>query len=460
LRFSGNTLYYLKGLLEGDGQGTIIQSGAGTLQIVDPIEKMKALTIEQGAVTLMANEQYVPSTEITVNANATLTLSGTYSGAETIKMKVNAGKEAQGLLIWSATTATSSDKAPRLGGVDGVTGAAIAVDTFRYQPTKGHLVIDPNDEALKPGFNLVMAAPNEVSTAALWLGAQAEPGATLRVVTLSGSGIIGVEPTIDLLSDMKWGNLRVLTVAATETDIAKVSPYTGSFMGANTPASGDIRIGLTVENGRTDTARTYFRYGGTATDTLLGTLTIGENAAAEIAGTWAGDVDVAKDGLLMGNGIVGASKRMVLVPNGAAIAATTYGKRVKEDNTFTTELVPDELTVKGTLALETGSIVNVQIYKNQYGDTWSSLITTETLELPAVLEDGEEEVKIVVNVDLEAGVVASGVKILGWDNLNGGQRINGDVYINGELAEDYQLRKKADGLYLYRKSARFLLILQ
>jgi hypothetical protein len=460
LRLAGNVTRSLKGLIEGDGTGTIVQEGSGLLRISNSIEKLGALAINQGAVELLANEQYVVSPVVTMADGATLTLGGIYTGAGTIKMQVNANAEdAQGLLVWNATTATSSDRAPRFGCVDDDdVETSISVETFRYQPKDGHLIIDPNTKALKPGFNLEMNAQNDKATSALWLGAQAEPDATLRVTTLSGAGVIGVEPTIDLLSDAAWGKMRLLTVESTEVDIANVKSFAGAFMGASTPASGDIRIGMTVKNGREDGQRTYFRYSGLSTNDLLGVFSIEDGAAAEITGTWAGDVTVANGGLLMGCGTVGAATRTVSIPEGATISATTYGKRVQENNTFTTEVVPTELTIKGKLALEAGSVLDAMIYKNENGDTWASLIKTETLNLPATADD--EEVKVVVNVTLEPGVVASGVKLLGWDTLEGGLRISGTVKINGVESDDYQLLKKENGLYLYRKSARFLLILQ
>lgn len=461
LRFSGTTTRALKGLLEGDGKGEIVQAGTGVLSISDPVNKLKALTVEQGALNLLADEQYALTPAMTVADGATLTLGGTYSTAGTVAMNVNAGAAtAQGLLIWGATAPSASDRAPRLGASAGMLTPAIAVDTLRYQPKNGHMIIDPNADILKPGFKLEMASANDRAATALWLGAQAQANAQLVVSELSGTGVIGVEPVIDLLADVDWSKERILTVASNKTAIDQVKTFNGNFMGATTPTSGDIRIGLDIVNAG-QAERTYFRYAGVSTNTALGTLAIGDKAAAEITGTWAGDVSVKAGGLLMGNGTLGTPGRTISVPAGAAISASYYGQRVMEGNLFSNEVIPAELKIQGTLALQPGAELNVMVRKDAQGKTWSSLVSAEKLELPAVL-DGAEEVMITVNVDLEAGAVASGIKVLGWSNLSGGQKINGtaNVTVNGVPQEGYSLRKKADGLYLYRKSARFILIVQ
>lgn len=459
LRFSGTSSRVLMGLLEGDEQATLIHSGTGTLTIGDSVDKLKALAVEAGHVRLIADGQYVVAPAVTVAAGGTLTYGGTLSGAGTVQMSMNAATAPAGTLVWSATTPSASDKAPRLGVPAGLTDAAIKVDTFRYQPDGGHLILDPNAAVLAPGFKLEMMASDEV-TSALWLGAQASAGDALTVSKLSGTGIIGVEPVVELLSDATWSTHRTLTVAPTATDLAAVEAFEGSLMGATTPDGTDIHVGLTVQNPQGG-ARTYFRYMGTSTDLLLGTLAIGADAGAEVTGTWAGDVAVANGGLLMGNGTVGATGRTVSVPKGAILSGTTYGRRIQPNNTYTSEVIPAELTVKGTLSLETGSVLNTMIRKDASGNTWVSTVTADNLQLPTVLEDGAEEVMLTVNVDMEAGVVASGVKILGWTSLNGGQKINGTVTVtvNGEVVPGYSLRKKSDGLYLYRENARFWMIL-
>jgi hypothetical protein len=322
------------------------------------------------------------------------------------------------------------------------------------------MIIDPNADVLKPGFKLEMSSENDLAATALWLGAQAQADDQLVVSELSGTGVIGVEPVIDLLADLNWSKERILTVASNQTALGQVKPFGGNFMGATTPTAGDIRIGLDVVNaGQAD--RTYFRYAGISTNAALGTIAIGDKAAAEITGTWTGDISVKAGGLLMGNGTLGSLGRTISVPAGAALSATYYGQRVLEGNRLSNEVIPGEMKIQGTLALQPGAELNVMVRKDAQGKTWSSLVSTEKLELPAVVE-GADEVMITVNVDLEEGAIASGIKVLGWSNLSGGQKINGtaNVTINGEPQEGYSLRKKADGLYLYRKSARFILIVQ
>ncbi len=461
LRFKSSSNYYLGGLLEGNGTGTITQAGTGNVTIADTVNQIKALSVEAGNLNLTADDQYEIKPEITVAEKASLTIGGVRTGAGEVKMQVNAGAtDAAGVLVWNAQAASSSDLAPRLAAIDGVNQPAIVVDTFRYQPQGGHLVIDPNANILKPGFKLEMMSSNNDPTAALWLGKTLEDG-RIEVSALTGEGVIGVEPIIIPSTD-KWASNRTITVAARGTKIAEVEAFNGNFMGAKTPTMGEIRIGVTIEDGAQSVeGPAYFRYAGESTHETLGTFTISENAVAEITGTWTGDVDVLEKGLLMGNGTIGAMGRTTRVPKGAAIAATAYGQRITDNNIVKNEVIPTTLKIDGTLALEAGSILNTMIRKDQYGDTVASLVSTSTLELPAVLEDNAKDVMLTVNLDIEEGATLSGgVKILGWTNLNGGQKINGTVMVNGEESAEYELRKQADGLYLYRKSARFLLILQ
>ena len=459
LRFSGAVSRDLAGRLDGDGQGTIAQAGEGYLTIRDSVNSLKALAVEKGSVTLSADDQYVLEPETTVNTGAHLTLAGKLAGAGTVQLNIQPGAEGKGTLSWKKTTVASSDTAPRLGLAEDA--EVVDVATFVYEPMKGHLVLDPG--VLASGFRLEMAAPEEDVTSALWIGAQAQAGANLTISALTGHGVIGVEPMMDFASDEAWRLKRVLTLAPTITTLAEAARegnrFEGSFMGAMTPSGEEIRIGLTVKNEGTE--KTYFRYAGRSTNEELDTLTIGANTAVEVTGTWGSDVAVEAAGELMGSGTVGTARATVSVPAGAAISAITQGNRVKEDNSISFEEIPAELKVKGTLALETGSVLNVKICKNQGKDA-ISLISTETLQLPEVLEGGAERVEITVNVDLEEGLVPNGVKILGWNGISGSQKINGKLVINGEeqTADGYMLSQEEDGLYIFRKKARFLLILQ
>ena len=460
LHFSGAPSRVLKGLLEGDGKGTIRQSGSGTLTIADKVDKLKQLEIlERGRINLTAADQYAVQPSITLGHEATLGYAATLSGAEAVSLQVNAGAAPAGLLHWNASAPSASDKAPRLVSAVGAAAPAISVETLRYEPVMGHLILDPKAEILVPGFRLLMMASQEESTA-LWMGARADDDDELVVSALSGTGIIGVEPVIDLQSAPAWSTGRVLTVAATDTEIAAVEPFEGAFMGANTPEGTEILAGLAVEN-RTGANRTFFRYSGSSTDALLGTLSVGADAVAEVSGVWAGDVAIAAKGELMGSGTVGERYRTVSVPEDAAISGAAYGRRVLPNGTFVSEIIPATLTVKGTLALAEGAVLNTLVRKDQNGNAVASLVQTETLKLPTVLQEGAEEVMIHVNVDVEEGSVFSNVKLIGWTALDGGQKINGTVTvtINGQPQEGYLLKKKADGLYLQRRAARFWMIL-
>lgn len=460
LHFSGAPSRVLKGLLEGDGKGTIRQSGSGTLTIADKVDKLKQLEIlERGRINLTAADQYAVQPSITLGHEATLGYAATLSGAEAVSLQVNAGAAPAGLLHWNASAPSVLDKAPRLMSAVGAAAPAISVETLRYEPVMGHLILDPKAEILVPGFRLLMMASQEESTA-LWMGARADDDDELVVSALSGTGIIGVEPVIDLQSAPAWSTGRVLTVAATGTEIAAVEPFEGAFMGANTPEGTEILAGLSVEN-RTGANRTFFRYSGSSTDALLGTLSVGADAVAEVSGVWAGDVAIAAKGELMGSGTVGERYRTVSVPEDAAISGAAYGRRVLPNGTFVSEIIPATLTVKGTLALAEGAVLNTLVRKDQNGNAVASLVQTETLKLPTVLQEGAEEVMIHVNVDVEEGTVFSNVKLIGWTALDGGQKINGTVTvtINGQPQEGYLLKKKADGLYLQRRAARFWMIL-
>lgn len=460
LHFSGAPSRVLKGLLEGDGKGTIRQSGSGTLTIADKVDKLKQLEIlERGRINLTAADQYAVQPSITLGHEATLGYAATLSGAEAVSLQVNAGAAPAGLLHWNASVPSVLDKAPRLMSAVGAAAPAISVETLRYEPVMGHLILDPKAEILVPGFRLLMMASQEESTA-LWMGARADDDDELVVSALSGTGIIGVEPVIDLQSAPAWSTGRVLTVAATDTEIAAVEPFEGAFMGANTPEGTEILAGLAVEN-RTGANRTFFRYSGSSTDALLGTLSVGADAVAEVSGVWAGDVAIAAKGELMGSGTVGERYRTVSVPEDAAISGAAYGRRVLPNGTFVSEIIPATLTVKGTLALAEGAVLNTLVRKGQNGNAVASLVQTETLKLPTVLQEGAEEVMIHVNVDVEEGTVFSNVKLIGWTALDGGQKINGTVTvtINGQPQEGYLLKKKADGLYLQRRAARFWMIL-
>ena len=460
LHFSGAPSRVLKGLLEGDGKGTIRQSGSGTLTIADKVDKLKQLEIlERGRINLTAADQYAVQPSITLGHEATLGYAATLSGAEAVSLQVNAGAAPAGLLHWNASAPSVLDKAPRLVSAVGAAAPAISVETLRYEPVMGHLILDPKAEILVPGFRLLMMASQEESTA-LWMGARADDDDELVVSALSGTGIIGVEPVIDLQSAPAWSTGRVLTVAATDTEIAAVEPFEGAFMGANTPEGTEILAGLSVEN-RTGANRTFFRYSGSSTDALLGTLSVGADAVAEVSGVWAGDVAIAAKGELMGSGTVGERYRTVSVPEDAAISGAAYGRRVLPNGTFVSEIIPATLTVKGTLALAEGAVLNTLVRKDQNGNAVASLVQTETLKLPTVLQEGAEEVMIHVNVDVEEGTVFSNVKLIGWTALDGGQKINGTVTvtINGQPQEGYLLKKKADGLYLQRRAARFWMIL-
>ena len=65
---------------------------------------------------------------------------------------------------------------------------------------------------------------------------------------------------------------------------------------------------------------------------------------------------------------------------------------------------------------------------------------------------------------VEPGASASNVKILGWQGLAGGGKVNGTVTVvdpQGNPVEgSFTLRQKSDGLYLYRSNSRFWMILR
>ena len=134
------------------------------------------------------------------------------------------------------------------------------------------------------------------------------------------------------------------------------------------------------------------------------------------------------------------------------------------DGTYVEEVIPSTLNVGGTLRVENGTKLRVLVRKTLQGASWVSCVETQMLNLPMVGAADGGETLLDVTVEIEPGASASNVKILGWQGLAGGGKVNGTVTVvdpQGNPVEgSFTLRQKSDGLYLYRSNSRFWMILR
>ncbi len=458
LRFGGAQTRSLLGRIEGDGEGIIAHSGTATLTLGAALDNLAELQVESGAVRLTAQDHTTVKPEITVADNAQLVYAGTFSTLSDIAMRVNAGATPTGTLIWEGTTSVNTTRVPNFVAPAGTTDAALNVATFRYSPQAGHLAINPGTAIFPATTKLELNADPTAESLSLLLGAETTNGTTLTFAGLGGSGgLIGAEPVIDTLANA-WSTRRVLTLR-----LAEDNTFSGAFMGAKIDENVQITTGLTLEKDPAATANPTFTYTGASTNADLGTLTVGNETRAEVTGTWAGDVTVAAGGELTGSGILGETGRTINVPAGAKISASAMGKRLDATGAYTTERIPTDLTVRGTLSLDTQSEMTVLIRKTLENEApWVSCINTETLLLP----DNAGTVMLNVILDREDPTyVVSNIPILTWANRTGALSIDGNVYYkeaDGTLTPttDYYLSQEEGMLKLKRTSARFWMILR
>ncbi len=467
MAFSGTSSYVLKGEFSGDDTGTLRFESTGTLTLGSALDGLSALDIRKGSAILSASSQVEVAPAITLGtATSSLTYRpGTITAGNNVSLRVNATSASakQGIFVWGAGASSETASAPRLLVPDSVPDgvSAINVNEMRYEPTQGHLVLDPGNAVLPESVLLTLSSSSASESTALWLGSRTDAGATFTVGTLSGTaGIVGVEPVIATTGDSAWAKERTLTVALPAGLDLTARTFAGRFMGATTTSGATIRAGLTV--GVADaTVTDPFVLAGSSTDANLGTLTVGDNARVEVTGSWKGDAEVsATGGTLAGSGTVGDEGRTVNVPAGATLSASVWGKRTLSSGSISEETIPTTLQIAGKLTLEPGSQIKVLVRTNAKGGTDISCIEAANVTVPTTVDAENNEVCLDIVVDDESGAIASDKKILGWSELNGSGNVTGRVLnADGTERTDYVIRKKSDGLYLNRSNARFWMIL-
>ena len=464
LRLTGSPNRNFSGRIEGDGTGTIIQAGSGSLTLGSELDSLGALQALSGTVYLAADGQYAVAPAITLAADATLGYTGTLAQAGDVVLDVNPGQTAAGTLLWQAAASAETARAPRLASAD---GAALRVSRLRYDAAQGHLVIDPG---VLPATATLALEQGGSETEALWLGAHTDLANGFALAGLSADaahgGILAAEPVVDPFADPVWSTNRVVTLTLDAAKPEAERTFAGTFMGALTAEGTEVRAGLTLLSATPDAAaKPRLTLSGQSTDAHLGALTVGPQSRAEVTGVWAGPVAVdAQGGELGGSGTVGSATGEVRVPAGATVTASVLGRREQADGTYREEVIPSTLTVGGTLRVENGTKLRVLVRKTLQGASWVSCVETQMLNLPMVGAADGGETLLDVTVEIEPGASASNVKILGWQGLAGGGKVNGTVTVvdpQGNPVEgSFTLRQKSDGLYLYRSNSRFWMILR
>lgn len=467
LAFDGAAERELYGLLNGDGTGTLEHLGNGRLTVKSDLNTLKAVNVQDGSVILTAPEQYAIVPAVTLGTGATLVYepSALAAGGD-VTMAINAAEDAEpaGTLTWRAAAALETLSIPRLAVPAGTPAdvPAVNVSELRYTPTSGQLILDPGHAVLPETARINLACDADETTALL-MGARNDTGAEFAYAALVGTGLVGVEPTVDLYSSDDWANNRTFTLKLTPETSKSNRTFDGRFMG-HSDTFNRITASLKVLNTEPDKETAFMLTNTSVSD--LGTLTVGEGVRMEITGSWHGDVDVLPGAILAGNGTVGDSARVTHLPAGAQISATVDGSRTLEDGSTSFEVVPSTFTVAGTLKVDPGAQLKVLMRKILFGGTGSqiSAVQVGTLQLPAVLEDDAEAVMIDLFLDAEADTYTGPVKLLGWDQISGIGKIGGRVLLRDpetgdyEPTTDYVLKQWGDGLYLHRSTARFWMI--
>ncbi len=453
LVFAGETGSTINGIIEGDGQGTIVQNSTTTLTVGSVTDKLAAFDVQQGTLALAATDQYTIAPTITLADGATLAYQSSLTKGGDVTLKINTTEmdPVAGTLLWTATTPTASNTA-RLVSSTG----ALKIKKLHYAPKKGHLVLNPG--ILSETAELQMVTSLETETDALWIGADATDDATFAVGNLTGSGIIGVEPTTKGSSGT-WATTRAVTLGLTGD-----ATFGGTFMGATlADGTSPITLGLTVNKGADVEGTPRFTYTGTSENPYLGVLTVGANARVDVNGTWAGDVTVAKDGMLGGKGTLGDADATINVPTGATLTASTMGSRQVNATTYETQEMPTTLTIPGALRLEEDSVLHVLGRRDMNDVATVSCVEAEKLILPEASGNDNGEVMLKVVLDVEANRTAiSDMPILRWKTTDGLSNVNAVVVDTEGNELDYYVDQQTDAngsvLMLKRRGARFWMI--
>ena len=442
LAFTGDTGVTISGRLAGDGTGTVLKSGANTLTVRSTIgEAVDRFDIDGGTLRLTADYQADALTPtFDMASGTTLTLGGAVVGGTVIEPTFAEGNTGF-TLRWEGAAGTASAASPVLGKVPAT--------TFDYQPTSGHLILDP--ESLPEGAALILGdAVNE--SRALRLGA-GEGGEAIRLSALTApvGTVIGVEPATDLAAG-DWATERALTLALNTEDLVTVG---ATFMGAVLEDNTTVRAGLTVEKAAGATKDPTLVYIGTSDHNALGTLTAGANARVEVTGLWAGPARATVGGTLAGSGTIGADGTTadnVEVVAGGILSATVT-------SSATGAIEPAELTVQGDLAIQNGAILAVTAAVQGDGTTAVSHVTTDSVNFTG------SRVNIEVRLDAPDEAAVNGKPILTWSSLNGTTEVTAVVKVRNENGDwvdskDYSVMKEGSRLVLRRASGRFWMILR
>ncbi len=418
----------LSGTLLGDAGATLRKSGGAALTLGMATKgQLKALDLQAGVTTLTVADGAAP---VTLGKNATLAFSPAAAldsaTPTTVALDVNVPAEnatatLAGTFSWRARAAVAEGRVPTLGGT-------LNVATFDYAPLSGHLLLPAGNAVLpeRVAWKIGGTSP----TTALWLEGPTVAGA------LTGKGEISVNPVVHA-GDTE--GTRALTLRMTES-----GTFDGFFRGTDT-----ISPSLTLEKADTAAADVTPRLtltGATSAAYLPGTLTVGAGTEAEVNGTWAGNVFVAEDGMLLGRGTVASSGRTVTVAEeGGALCAAAVATYKGPNGDSVTDLRAADLTVAGALRLNSGSVLQVVLQTDWVNNQVPlvSCVTAETLNLPSIDNDGTAEIKLDVVLSREDKFTVSSAPILRWTTLNGALAVNGRVYDTWAKYEKAQALRKA-----------------
>lgn len=418
----------LSGTLLGDAGATLRKSGGAALTLGMATKgQLKALDLRAGVTTLTVADGAAP---VTLGKNATLAFSPAAAldsaTPTTVALDVNVPAEnatatLAGTFSWRARAAVAEGRVPTLGGT-------LNVATFDYAPLSGHLLLPAGNAVLpeRVAWKIGGTSP----TTALWLEGPTVAGA------LTGKGEISVNPVVHA-GDTE--GTRALTLRMTES-----GTFDGFFRGTDT-----ISPSLTLEKADTAAADVTPRLtltGATSAAYLPGTLTVGAGTEAEVNGTWAGNVFVAEDGMLLGRGTVASSGRTVTVAEeGGALCAAAVATYKGPNGDSVTDLRAADLTVAGALRLNSGSVLQVVLQTDWVNNQVPlvSCVTAETLNLPSIDNDGTAEIKLDVVLSREDKFTVSSAPILRWTTLNGALAVNGRVYDTWAKYEEAQALRKA-----------------
>lgn len=401
----------LSGTFMGDGQAVLRKTGANTLSLGLLTEgKLKALDLQAGTTELTSAAATAP---VTLGGKATLAVrpGSVLPDAAAVTLDVNREAAAAGTFAWRGMASVVAGRTPTLAGT-------LNVAAFDYQPVSGHLLMPAGNAVLPETASWKIGGVS--TSSALWLEGPTAAGG------LSGSGEIGVNPSVHA-GDA--GGERTLTLK-----LAESATFGGILRGSASDGT-EIRPALALEKavGAAGTPRLTLT-GVTAAAYLPGTLTVGNSTEAMVNGTWAGDAAVSAGGTLLGRGILTSTGRTLSVDKAGVLCAASEETYADRDGNSVTGLRAAELGVSGTLALRSGSVMQVLLQTD-----WTngqvplvSCVSAESLSLPPTDEDGSAEIKLDIVLDVEEGAVVTSAPILRWTTLNGALAVNGRVYDSWE----------------------------